>query len=58
MATEIEKFKEKVATALNSAEIDEACIRWLRSTASDFGKEGVTAKKLLDVICELLEIYL
>lgn len=58
MAEEIDKFKEKVDIALNSAEIDECCIRWLRSTSSDYGKEGVIAKKLLDIICELLEIYL
>ena len=36
-------------------DIDSLCIRWLKFTANDYGKEGKTAKKLLDIVSELLE---
>jgi len=33
-----------------------ACIRYLRFLANDYGKEGKMAKKLLDLVGELLEV--
>ena len=46
---------DKCAESGNNEEIDSLCIRWLKFTANDYGKEGKTAKKLLDIVSELLE---
>ena len=36
-------------------EIDTLCFRWLKFIANDYGKDGKTAKKLLDIVSNLLE---
>lgn len=52
----IEKFQEDAATCSNFTEVDELAMRWLRSVCKDHGKGGQHAKKLLDIVGELLDI--
>lgn len=38
------------------ATADQACLMWLKQMCGDFGRSGETAKKLLEIAGELLEI--
>jgi hypothetical protein len=53
-----ETFLKAIALCIDKGrneEIDTLCIRWLKFTANDYGKEGKTAKELLDIVSDLLE---
>lgn len=56
---ELKELKQKIKEAdeSNLEDVDYVCVRWLRDAADDHGKEGETARKLLEIIKELLDIY-
>ena len=54
------EFIEKVQNVSEGSgyynELDELCIQWLKNMADDFGRDGQTAKALLEIVKELLVI--
>lgn len=54
---ELEKFQKEAAACTDITEADELAMRWLHSLCKEHGKEGQHAKKLLDIVGELLDIH-
>jgi len=52
----IEQFKQEIEKVTEVYEIDEHCIKHLRDISHDYGKEGLRARALLSLICDMLEI--
>lgn len=52
-----EQFSKMVQSSLEKdryEEIASLCIRYLKFEANDYGEQGKTAKKLLDIAAELI----
>lgn len=51
---DIHDFKAKVANTNDEFEIDRLCWEWIKGIATDCGKDGDTALKLIEISCDLL----
>lgn len=55
---DLDDVKEIVARATDNSceEVDIVCLRWLEGATHGHGKDGETARKLLAIVRELIDI--
>jgi len=56
----VKNFKKHAKKIMDDAEleeVDDLCFNWLKSSLSNYGKTGIRAVILLDIVQEILEDF-